>query len=105
MSPGHRLGHPCPRLVGQPEGAVGQVLGHVFRSLPEAGDLEVVDRGGAVERQMADPAAVHGVGEERGAAGFHDVPAAHDHHRAALPNGLGPGVDDRAQVGGGEDVG
>ncbi len=63
-----------------------------------------MDRGGSIEREVGDPAAVHGVGEERRAAGLHDVPAAHDDHRAAIPHCFRPGIDDRAHIGGSEDV-
>ena len=102
---GHRLGHPRPGLVGQPERAVGEVLRDILGGLAEAGDLEIVDRGRAVERQMGDPTPLERVGEERGAAGLDDVTAAHDDDGPTSVHGFGPAVDDRAQVRGRQDVG
>jgi len=62
--------------------------GDIFARASVRGQLEVMDGGAAVERQMRDDAAPDELAEQGSQADLDDVPAEH-RHDAAPPRGLG----------------
>ena len=96
--------HLAPGLLRHAERAVRQATGDVLARAAERGELEVVDRGTAVHREMRDHAAPHQLPQQRAEADLDDVtPEQHDDRSASRrARNL---VGDVAQVLRGEDVG
>src|SRR5450759_3033516 len=82
-----RLVHAAAGFLRHAEGSVHESAGDVFRGGAEARDLIVVDRGGAVHREVRDHSAIHQVDEKWRQARFHDVAADHDDDRALVLRG------------------
>jgi hypothetical protein len=81
------LVHAPAGFLGHAERSVDESAGYVFRRGAEAGDLIVVDRRGAVHREVRYHPAIHQVDEQRRQTGFHDVSAQHHDDRALFPGG------------------
>ena len=102
---GYRRVHLRPGLLGHPEGPVREPALHVLAGPAERGELEVVNRGRAVERDVGHDPAGDQSPKQRSEPDLDHVPADQEHDPAA---GAGCGrhaLDDRAQIARGEHVG
>ena len=97
--------HLRPGLLRHPEAAVGQPALHVLARPAECRQLEVVNRRGAVERDVGDDAARDQRAHERTEPDLHDVPAEEQDDPVAAAGGGGHAGDDGAQIARGEHVG
>ncbi len=92
------LVHPTAGFLRHAEGAIHQSASDILRGGAEAGDLVVVNRGGAIHREVSDHAALHELDQKRSETGLHDMAAQHGDDSALVPGSVRDGVDDAQEI-------
>ena len=90
--------HTAAGLLRHAEGTIDQTSSDVLGCRAESGDLVVVDRRGAVHRDMGDDPTFHEVDEERRKSGLDDVSAQHDDDCPSRPGRIGYRIDDSQKI-------
>src|SRR5437762_1498414 len=99
------LVHLTSGFLRHAEAAVAQTGGDILRRTAESSDFKVVNRGGAIHRDVADDAASHEIDEERREPGLYNVAAEHNEDAALAARGAGNRIDDTEEVTSDEHVG
>src|SRR5262245_58629392 len=75
---GNDLVHHLGGFSNHSEHPVFQSGFHFFAGMPEIGQLEIVDRGGAIHTNAGDQSFFHHPNDDRSQTAFHDVRAHHE---------------------------
>ena len=92
-------------LLHHPEGSVGQPRGDVLAGRTADREFPVVDRGGAVHRDVSNDAAPDPLSEQRTQPDLDHVSPEKEDDAPAAPGGFDDRSDDRPEIAGGEEVG